>query len=105
MAEILELIVVFLASIIYGSEGSPRHPIWRNLIRFIAFSGAVVSVFSLLGLLGKYDFPIVVVAVWSICSLIIISAEYYVGSKKVAFAALTASAVWFLVVLITLDTL
>lgn len=105
MEEILELIVMFLARTIYGSEGRPRHPFWRNLIRFIAFGGALASVCNMLGLIGEIEFSIIIVIIWSICSLIVVCAEYYIGSKKVAYAAITVSVLWFLVVLITFDML
>ncbi|WP_133840692.1 hypothetical protein [Pelagimonas phthalicica] len=99
MAELLELVVSLLAVGIYGTEDRPRHPIWRNSIRTIAFAGLLVSVADVLGILGSVEFPFVVTLVWAFCSLIVITAEYYVGSKRVCLAAYIAYPIWLAILI------
>ena len=101
MADIIELILTFVAVTIYGTEEKPRHPIWRNSVRTVAFGGVLISIASFLNLLGDLKFPIVVVLIWVICSLLVISAEYYVGSKKVCLAASIVLPIWLAVALLT----
>ena len=100
MAEILEFILAFVAMAIYGTEEKPRHPIWRNSVRTIAFAGVLVSIASFLNIFGAFEFPLVIVLIWAICSLLVISAEYYVGSKKVCLAAFIVYPIWLAVVLL-----
>ena len=101
MAEILELVVTFLAIWIYGTEENPRHPFWRNSVRFIAFSGIFISTAGFLGLFGSFEFPFVITVIWALCSLIVISAEYYVGSKKLCLAAFIAYPIWLAIAIAT----
>ena len=101
MVEILELIVSFLAVWIYGTDDKPRHPIWRNSVRTIAFAGTLVSSASFLGFLGAIQFPLILTLAWALCSLIVISAEYYVGSKRVCLAAFIAYPIWLAIAIYT----
>jgi hypothetical protein len=94
MVEILELVLTFVTVWIYGTDDKPRHPIWRNSVRIVAFTGAFVSAASLLSILGNFEVPRVATLIWALCSLIVISAEYYVGSKKVFLAAVIVFATW-----------
>ena len=100
MAEILEFILAFVAVAVYGTEEKPRHPIWRNGVRVVAFAGVLVSTASYLNMFGNFDFPLFIVLIWGICSLLVISAEYYVGSKKVCLAAFIVYPIWLAVVLL-----
>jgi hypothetical protein len=43
MAEILEFTLAFVAIAIYGTAEKPRHPIWRNSIRTVAFALAAIA--------------------------------------------------------------
>lgn len=99
MDEIAELFIAAMSIAIYGTDDKPRHPIWRNSVRLVAFCGAFVSIASLSGWLNDTTFPMALVVTWGVCALIVLSAEYYVGSKKVCYAALTVFAIWLLVVL------
>lgn len=101
MAEILELVVAFFAAWIYGTEDKPKHPIWRNSVRTIAFSGILVSTVGFLGFLGSFEFPIGIVLLWVFCSLIVISAEYYMGSKRICLAAFIAYPIWLTIAIAT----
>ncbi|WP_152612147.1 hypothetical protein [Leisingera sp. ANG-S5] len=97
MAEALEFVVTFLAVWIYGTEDRPKHPIWRNGVRIVAFSGIIVSAAGFKGLLGSFEFPLIFTLVWGGCSLVVISAEYYLGSKRICFAAFVAYPIWLAV--------
>ena len=101
MEDILELIVSFLAAWIYGTDDNPKHPIWRNSVRTIAFTGILVSSAKFLGFLGAIQFPLILTLVWALCSLIVITAEYYVGSKRVFLAAFIAYPIWLTIALYT----
>ncbi len=94
MAELLELILSYFAIWIYGTEDRPKHPVWRNSIRTVAFSGILVSVAGFLGMLGSFEFPFIIILIWAFCSLIVITAEYNVGSRKVCLAAFIAYPIW-----------
>ena len=88
MESVLEFAAAFVAIWIYGTKDNPRHPVWRNTVRIVAFSGAFFCLGFLLNLFGGFDFPVIVILVWLFCSVIVISAEYYVGSKPVCYVAL-----------------
>ena len=90
VVEFLDLILAYLAVWVYGTEDRPRHPVWRNSIRIVAFSGLLVSAAWYGGVLGSVEFPYVVILIWAICSLIVLVAEYDLGSKKVCLAAFIA---------------
>jgi len=100
MAEILELILAFVAVAIYGTEEKPKHPIWKNSVRTVAFTGVLVSIASFLNVFGSFEFPLFIALIWAICSLLVISAEYYVGSKKVCLAAFIVFPIWLVIVLL-----
>lgn len=101
MEDILELVTAIVAASIYGTEDKPRHPFWRNSVRTIAFAGAFVSAASLLNMLGGFEVPLFITLIWAFCSLIVITAEYDAGSKKVGVAAFVTAAVWSIVVVVT----
>lgn len=101
MDVVLELLVVFLSWSIYGSDERPKRPFWRNTVRAIAFSGAVVFTATMLDLMGTVEFPLILSALWAICFLIVLSAEYYIGSVKVAYSAIATFIVMGLVVFST----
>lgn len=101
MTEILEVIIGLLAIWIYGSEDRPRHPIWRNSVRTIAFSGLLVSTASFLGKLGSVRFPLPLIVIWAVCSLVVIMAEYDLGSKKLCLAAFILYPLWLVLVIVT----
>jgi hypothetical protein len=63
MAEILELIVTLLATWIYGTDDKPKHPIWRNSVRIVAFSGVIISVAGFLNVLGGFEFPFIAILI------------------------------------------
>ncbi|MEO9516546.1 MAG: hypothetical protein ABJH45_12710 [Paracoccaceae bacterium] len=101
MEDILELFTQFSAVWIYGTEENPRAPFWRNSVRIIAFSGVFVSTAGFLGLLGSFEFPLIVTLIWALCSVIVFSAEYYLGSKKLWWAALIAYPIWLTIAIVT----
>lgn len=101
MADILEFISFILANWIYGKDDRPRHPVWRNSVRAIAFAGVVVSSAYLLGFLGARQIPEILTLAWGLCSVIVISAEYYLGSKRVCVAALIAYPIWLAILIYT----
>ncbi|MCO4825049.1 MAG: hypothetical protein KC451_09370 [Amylibacter sp.] len=101
MAEMLELIVTFIASLIYGPKSEPKHPIWRNSVRVIAFGGTFVAIAAVLGLLGGVSIPLGLTILWAICALIVISGEFYLGSEKLGIAALLFAALYFGVLIFT----
>ena len=94
MVEILELVLAFVAVAIYGTEERPRHPLWKNSVRTVAFGGALISSASFLNLLGGFVFPLVVGVIWGICSLLLLMGEYYFGSKKIWLAAVLVFPIW-----------
>ncbi len=98
MVEILELIIAALGWLIYGSEEKPKHPIWRNTVRVIAFAGAAVLVAVMLDLAGNIQVPLIVSAFWFVCFMIVFSAEYYIGSVIIAYAAIATFALMALVI-------
>jgi hypothetical protein len=98
---ILEFVLGMISHIIYGTEDKPRHPIWRNTVRVIAFSGAFISAASLLKFLGNFVVPFPIIMIWLLCSVIVISAEYYAGSKKVGLMALGVFAALLVLAIIT----
>lgn len=98
MQEILELIISFLAIWIYGTEEKPKPPIMRNSVRAVAFSGFLVSAASMLGLLGRIEFPLPLILSWAFCAVLIVTAEYYLGSKKIWVAAIIGLAIWLAIV-------
>ncbi|MFD1158167.1 hypothetical protein [Roseovarius aestuarii] len=88
MAEALELIFSFVAIGIYGSEERPRHPVWRNSIRIVAFAGAAI-VYAIL--LAEWDLPDIasfLILPWLACSCVVLLGEYYLGSKKLGVVAI-----------------
>lgn len=97
----LEFIILFLSWSIYGSEERPKHAFWRNTVRVIAFSGAAVFIAKMLDLTGNVEFPLILSALWAICFLIVFSAEYYIGSVRVAYSAIATFVVMALAVLST----
>ncbi len=101
MADILELVVTFLAIWIYGTEDNPRHPFWRNSVRTVAFSGAFISTAGFLSLFGSFKFPFVITTIWVFCSLIVITAEYHAGSKKLCLAAYIVCPIWLAIAIAT----
>ena len=101
MDDILEFILAIISVTIYGTEDKPRHPFWRNSIRAIAFIGVFVSAASFLNMFGDYEFPFLIISIWALCSLIVLSAEYYAGSKAVGLAALGAFLLWIVIVFTT----
>ena len=101
MVEVLELIIDALGWLIYGSEEKPKHPVWRNTVRVIAFSGAAVFVAAMLNLTGNIEVPLIVSGLWFLCFMIVFSAEYYIGSVKVAYAAIATFAILVLVIFST----
>lgn len=101
MVEILELVVTFLAMWIYGTEDNPKHPFWRNSVRTVAFSGIFVSTAGFLEFFGSFEFPFLITLIWGFCSLIVISAEYYVGSKKICLVAFIAYPIWLAIAIAT----
>jgi hypothetical protein len=102
MVELFELIIAALGWLIYGSEEKPKHPIWRNTVRVIAFSGAAVFVAVMLGLAGNIQVPLIVSAFWFVCFMIVFSVEYYIGSVVIAYAAIATFALMALVIASTL---
>lgn len=101
MDVVLEFVILFLSWSIYGSEERPKHSIWRNIVRVIAFSGAVVFTATMLDLMAAVEFPLILSALWAICFLIVLSAEYYIGSVKVAYSAIATFVVMGMVVFST----
>ena len=101
MDVILEAVVTFSAVWVYGRKENPRHPFWRNSVRLIAFSGVLISTAYFLDLFGSFEFPLVITIIWAFCSLIVISTEYYLGSKKLGLAAFIAYPIWFAIAIAT----
>jgi hypothetical protein len=99
MVEIIELFIAAVSFAIYGTDERPRHPFWRNAVRTVAFTGAIIFLASLLGWLNII-FPMALTLFWCLCGLIVLCAEYEIGSKNVAYAALGT----FAILLITLLT-
>ena len=97
----LEFVLAIISHIIYGTEDKPRHPIWRNTVRVIAFSGTIIAAASLLNFLGNIVVPFPIIMIWILCSLIVVSAEYYAGSKKIVLIALGVFAVLLALAIIT----
>lgn len=102
MDEVYEILLQLLALTIYGYEEKPKHPLWRNSVRTVAFVGAFISIASLLNLLGNIEFPMFVTLIWGICFVIVITAEYELGSKRVCLAAFIVFSIW-LAVLISVE--
>ena len=103
MDVVLEMIATFLAFAIYGTDAKPRHPVWRNAVRMIAFGGAAIAIASLLSLLGNVEIPTIAVVIWGLCSVIVLLAEYELGSRRVAFASLFALVLLISVAVAKLD--
>ncbi len=101
MADILEFIVTFIALLIYGPKSEPKHPIWRNSVRAVAFGGTAVAIAAVLGLLGGLSIPLGFIILWAICALIVITGEFYLGSEKLGIAALLFAALYFGVLIFT----
>ncbi|NSX56145.1 hypothetical protein [Parasulfitobacter algicola] len=80
MTEILELIIGRIVVCIYGTEKNPRHPIWRNITRTIAFGGAAVAMINILYFSAEIEIPTAIIVVWMLCFLTVFTAELYVGS-------------------------
>lgn len=102
LVPILEAVVAFLAIAVYGTEQNPRHPILRNTVRLIAFGGAPISGAIVLGVVNNIEFPLLVTFVWAVCSLIVLSGEYYIGSKKIAYVAIAVAVIWLITVIVGL---
>ncbi len=105
MAEILELVCSFVAIFIYGSESRPRHPIWRNSFRIIAFGGSISILVNLLTTWSFPDFASPLILPWLLCSIVVLLGEYYVGSKRLGVAASIVALLLILVAFVQLDIL
>jgi hypothetical protein len=84
-----------LAVGIYGTPQKPRHPVFRNTVRLIAFGGSAILLAELIGLVSDIHKPMAVIFVWGVCGLIVILAEYDLGSPKIAIVALMVVALLF----------
>lgn len=80
MDAIFELVITVFATWIYGTELRPRHPVWRYILRAIAFGGAFVAALSLLNIPSDFDVPLWLEVFWMFCFVTVMSAEYYVGN-------------------------
>ncbi len=101
METVLELIIQYLGLAIYGTEEKPRHPIWRNIVRLIAFSGAAFSILHMLDMTGSTSVPLVISALWLVTFMIVLSTEYYFGPKKLAYAIIAVFLIWISVLVWT----
>ena len=68
----------------------------------IAFAGAAVFVAIMVNLAGNIQVPLIVSAIWFVCFMIVFSAEYYIGSVVIAYAAIATFALMALVIASTL---
>ena len=87
MDSILEFIAAIVAVGIYGTEDKPRHPVWRILLRIVAFGGGGFALANILLPLGV-DVPIVISVLWGFSLLIVLSAEHHFGRAWLSFAAM-----------------
>ena len=86
MEDAVEFVVMILGAGLYGTEARPRHPVWKNTLRVVAFGGGALAIASMLSLLGDTRFPVLAILFWLACSLIVLVAEYELGSRRIAFA-------------------
>ena len=101
MDDILELAIQYIGWSIYGSKEKPRHPIWRNTVRTVAFCGAAFSVVHMVGMTGGISIPMAISALWFVTFLIVLSTEYYFGKRNLAYAIIAAFLIWISVLVWT----
>ncbi|MEM7056252.1 MAG: hypothetical protein AAF557_01560 [Pseudomonadota bacterium] len=87
MEGILELVSLFVADGVYGTQERPRHPIWRNALRVFVFSGALVAAWHLFTFNTWPNIHIVFSVIWGLAFLTVFSAEYYLGRPWLSLAA------------------
>ncbi|NSX56518.1 hypothetical protein [Parasulfitobacter algicola] len=86
MDTLLELVIGFTAIAIYGTEGKPRHPIWRNSLRTVVFAGFVIAFVDLQFPTLSLEIPIAIELLWLFGFVTVLLAEFYVGSIYIALA-------------------
>ena len=92
MEAVLEIVLNVLAVGIYGTPEKPRHPVFRNTVRLIAFGGSVIMLAEFVGLVSNIQKPMAAMSVWLVCGVIVLLAEYDLGSPRIAIAAISVSA-------------
>jgi len=96
---VLEGVLTVAACLVYGTDAHPRHPALRNGARLIAFGGLGVA-------LAWVSFwplvtapPMFVTAPWLLVALIVLLAEYDLGSKRLAYLGIAGMALLVVVAL------
>lgn len=99
MVTILEILTAIVAVGIYGTVEKPRHPIWRNTLRTIAFSGSIFVSYHMFRFNEWPDVHMTVSVAWAFGLFIVFSAEYDCGRPWLSLAAAIAGILLFLQVL------
>ena len=84
MADVFEFLVGIFAVFIYGTKNRPKHALWRNTLRIVAFGGSLVAALILSNILGEIDIPNWLILVWFFCLITVMCAEYYVGKPSLS---------------------
>jgi hypothetical protein len=96
----LELLVHVAAGTIYGTPEKPRPAYLRGLVRVVAFAGAMAVFAALAGAVDLGGVPRLVFLPWALCGLIVILAEYELGSKWIGITAWAVVVALFVVGLV-----
>jgi hypothetical protein len=96
---LVEGVVTLAAIAVYGTDTNPRHPALRNGLRLIAFGGLTVAL-AWVSFWPNVAAPMYVTAPWMLAGLIVLLAEYDLGSKRLACLGVAGLALLIVVALL-----
>jgi hypothetical protein len=95
---LVEGVVTLAAMAVYGTEARPRHPALRYGLRVIAFGGLAVAL-AWVSFWPNVAAPMYVTVPWMLAALIVLMAEYDMGSKRLAYLSFAGLALLIAVAL------